>query len=727
MANILADIKNTPLKIVLQKAYAKFKDRLNDKKKRAFDTGNPTRTNNHPNPIYHSYVSLGALNVDAISKETATFLADAYVDHRFNILGSGWVKNAHDSEAVGFEGNVYLGSAEIDNYDVYGNWLRHVVTKKHYRATKRIWTEINRLTYDYIAIDWQKDLKSGYRWDAKAWYKDQFAMSYGLPGVDIKVPFELCRLQHLPQMAILAKVLPERKDALLKEFFYQSLDFISTNPPRMGVCWSSSMEVGIRAANLLLAYDLFTQMDTEDVLDSKFKAIFANSMYDHGSHLMANLEFKESITNNHYLANICGLLYISAHLEDYPNINGWLSFAIQELVKEIDKQILPDGGNFESSTSYQRLSGEMIVYSVALIRGLNRDKQKCLADYDSKSWKYKQKLAPIEDQAYEIKDGIVFPKEIDDKIGKMIALTETISKRNGEVPQIGDNDSGRFFTLTPCGEMMTYAEAKKKYLNLNNHSQNDEDLYWDENTLDHRPFLSAGSGIVQKVGEVPLFELEKMLVFEMAKGNKTSFEQYAYVSPNRNGENLEHKQRTRISDEIPPGNSLKEGLTISTFPDLGVCVLKSNRLYLAVSFGNKHNLQYWTHTHNDKLSFELNVDGKDLIVYPGTYVYTALPEVRNEFRSVKSYNGVLVGNEEQNVWIDGVDGVFRTEGKTHCEMLVVKEDEVILSVEYNGIKHIRNIKVEADEIVITDNCNKPFELNFNRFRIYSNGYGKRLF
>ena len=36
------------------------------------------------------------------------------------------------------------------------------------------------------------------------------------------------------------------------------------------------MEVGIRAANLLIAYDLFVQLDSSDILDSKFKDLFAN-------------------------------------------------------------------------------------------------------------------------------------------------------------------------------------------------------------------------------------------------------------------------------------------------------------------------------------------------------------------------------------------------------------------------------------------------------------------
>ncbi len=49
----------------------------------------------------------------------------------------------------------------------------------------------------YIPIDWRLDFKSGYYWDSQLHYSK---VSYGKHiGVDVKVPWELSRMQHLVQ------------------------------------------------------------------------------------------------------------------------------------------------------------------------------------------------------------------------------------------------------------------------------------------------------------------------------------------------------------------------------------------------------------------------------------------------------------------------------------------------------------------------------------------------
>jgi hypothetical protein len=86
-----------------------------------------------------------------------------------------------------------------------------------------------------------------------------------------------------------------------------------------------------------------------------------------------------------------------------------------------------------------------------------------------------------------------------------------------------------------------------------------------------------------------------------------------------------------------PGGDLLTGLSLRVFPDFGVYVYRSNRLYLAVRCGPNGQKGNGGHAHNDQLSLVLWVDGEEWISDPGTYLYTPLPSRRNEYRSVRAH------------------------------------------------------------------------------------------
>ena len=189
----------------------------------------------------------------------------------------------------------------------------------------------------------------------------------------MKVPWELGRLQHLPQLA-LAAILARadgdgaRAEQLAREFQDQVLDFIAANPPRFGVQWAMTMDVAIRAANLLLAWDIFRAADVS--FDSEFMRVFSRSAFEHGSHIATNLEWSSHLRSNHYLADVVGLLFVAAYLPASARTDAWLLFATRELLAEVRNQFLPDGGNFEGSTCYHRLSAEMATWGLALVLAL---------------------------------------------------------------------------------------------------------------------------------------------------------------------------------------------------------------------------------------------------------------------------------------------------------------------------------------------------------------------
>ena len=91
------------------------------------------------------------------------------------------------------------------------------------------------------------------------------------------------------------------------------------------------------------------------------------------------------------------------------------------------------------------------------------------------------------------------------------------------------------------------------------------------------------------------------------------------------------------------------------YEDAGLAVVRKEDSYLLVScvgYSRKPNpsdINFGTHTHNDLLSFELNVGGQDIVIDPGTYLYTSSIKDRNVFRSTFKHNTIVVDGEEQNI------------------------------------------------------------------------------
>jgi hypothetical protein len=284
--------------------------------------------------------------------------------------------------------------------DREGKWLAGRVSRENLETAQQLWRLIDE---GYDPIDWHLDFKSGYRWHETIWYRDVPVPPAA--GADVKVPWELARMQHLPILALAygnasggrkgvsggRKGVKERS-IYAKEFRNQVLDFIATNPPRFGVNWYYAMEVGIRAANWMVAYDLFQAYGAE--FDPDFEMVFRRSIYEHGRHIVGNLEWHPELRTNHYLANVVGLLFIAAYLPRTKETDAWLAFSVQELVEEVKHQFFPEGANFEASTCYHRLSAEMVTHATALVLGLSGEKREALKSYNHRLIRGFPKLNP---------------------------------------------------------------------------------------------------------------------------------------------------------------------------------------------------------------------------------------------------------------------------------------------------------------------------------------------
>lgn len=693
-----------PPRIFIRKVYFVLarKIKLFSKKRKDFIFTTYIKKNRKLN----QYLSINKLDIKIDTR--VEFISKMYLNHKFDLLGSGWVENSYSSETFGLEDYKYSQRIKFD--------IQNIVNKSNIAESKKIYSLVDS---DYIPIDWQKDFKSGFRWSEKDWYLNQRNSQIG---VDIKVPWEIGRLQHLPQLAIFA-INSDDKTIFIKEFRNQILDFIALNPPRFGVQWTCTMDVGIRSANMLLAYDLFTQIDRNSILDSEFKNIFSKSVYEHGIHIVNNLEYGENLTSNHYLSNIVGLLFVSSYLECNDEINQWLAFSIQEVISEMQKQFYKDGGNFEASTSYHRLSTELMVYATALILGLPKEKTKALKDYSTKEWNVQPKLKSIQEQEYKVEGSkIVLPQWFIDRLYKAGKFTFDITKSTNEIAQIGDNDSGRFVRFSPNGELLTTKEAKDKYKSLSNY-RSDNEYFWDENILNHQTLLGTMAGLYKDKIFDTNFLLERSIIKSLAKNRELKAETAStYIQKDITSSFNDLKYRTEKVFNTP----LLDNVEFIAYKESGIYIFKSSRLYLIISAGTNGQKGNGGHAHNDKLSFELNIYGKDMVVDAGTYLYTPLPDKRNLFRSTKAHNTLIVTDEEQNEWLKGRYGLFSMKNQSKCYLLDFGDNFIDIAVEFRKIKQRRKFIIEDSKIVIKNYSNREFTENYNNFKLYSNGYGKLL-
>jgi len=254
-------------------------------------------------------------------------------------------------------------------------------------------------------INWHRDPLSGRTWpldyhaDIPLWHND---------GSDIRVLWELNRLGHFITLGRAYAL--TREEQFAAEFFAQAESWRQQNPVGRGVNWSCAMEVALRAMNLLAAFCLFR--DSKNLTEERLLMLL--TMFDqHGVHIHRNLEFSYVATSNHYLSDIVGLLWIAVILPELATAKEWRVWALAEMLREMDKQILADGADYEASTGYHRFVLELLLYSFILCRAND---------------------IPIADKYWR-------------KLHQMLVYQRAILRPDGQAPLIGDTDGGQVLPI----------------------------------------------------------------------------------------------------------------------------------------------------------------------------------------------------------------------------------------------------------------------------------------
>ena len=446
---------------------------------------------------------------------------------------------------------------------------------------------------------------------------------------DIKSIWELSRLNF-----ILPVILEVQKTGKANDIEFVKtviLSFVRNNRFPLGIHWINPMEVSIRSVNICLALSVINDFLSETERAEVEKYIIQSAFF------VFRFRENKGTTNNHYMSNIL-FITVAAELFD---ICAFKEFAQYEFERELNKQVYRDGTVFEASTYYHRLTLEIVFFTILFKVKMNTESEGGVNYCDAKKFYSRATL---------------------NSLYKMFLFVRYSIKDNGELPIVGDNDSGQILKV------------------------------YNEEVLDVRYLLSLGSFFFRK----------DLFIF---------------------GEVFAHPLAGLISESSVKITCNKYNVRRFSrrFRDSGWLVVRDDDIFLFITAGKIGQAGKGGHGHNDKTSYLLTLGHEDIVLAGGTYSYTCSDEIRRANRSNVNHNvvSILVYDKvlEQS---DLSKGNFVLEENCHSQLESVLQTDRDIVVEcshacyesYTGKRHGRRFLLDRENrrLTITDSGYQGFPI-----------------
>jgi len=224
---------------------------------------------------------------------------------------------------------------------------------------------------------------------------------------DSKVVWELSRHQWLVRLGQAYRLTGDERYA---DMFADTIrDWQRANPPGMGINWASSLEAALRLISWCWSLSLFRG---SAALTPRLRVDLVAGIAGHASRIDRYLSHYFS-PNTHLTGEALGLFYAGTLFPLLPGAARWRREAAEILIREADRQILPDGVYMEQSTCYQCYAAEIYLHFV-ILASRNR---------------------------------IPVPDRVVQRLESLLDALLALRRPNGSLPQIGDADGGRLLPL----------------------------------------------------------------------------------------------------------------------------------------------------------------------------------------------------------------------------------------------------------------------------------------
>jgi hypothetical protein len=253
-----------------------------------------------------------------------------------------------------------------------------------------------------VPVAWLLDPVSGQLWEGADRYCFDVDHRHAKGRGDVKLVWELSRLQFLPWLAAEDG---EGAMALLASWMDQ-------NPPFRGVNWNSGIELALRLVSLLLTLAALREPPSPSMTRLVARFVSAHAFW------LARYPSLYSSANNHLMSEGLGLLVAALILPGHRDARTWESHGRAIFERETLLQFLADGVGAEQSPTYTAFSAEMVALGVLLARDAGRP------------------LSPA----------------VTERLALVATWLRAMMDRNGQLPRIGDDDEGRVVAAPPDRE-----------------------------------------------------------------------------------------------------------------------------------------------------------------------------------------------------------------------------------------------------------------------------------
>ncbi len=207
-------------------------------------------------------------------------------------------------------------------------------------------------------VDWHLEPIAGLRAPRQHWSRVPFLDASRVG--DHKVVWELNRHQFLVTLAQASLLSGDRRYS--DRAIELMLAWLRDNPPAMGINWASSLEVAFRAISWLWTLRL---LDSSATIEPEARRALDEGLYCHGRHLERYLSTWFS-PNTHLTGEALGLLYLGTQMRGGAAPGRWTAVGRAVLLRELARQVHPDGTHFEQSSWYHRYTVDFYLHALSL-------------------------------------------------------------------------------------------------------------------------------------------------------------------------------------------------------------------------------------------------------------------------------------------------------------------------------------------------------------------------